>query len=126
MMMDEMVYMNELVKKEDPLTRLSQEAKERRLRNTPVLTVGKMPGIDIEELKRIMNKPIPIMVSEPFEIEHLEINSLNEELQAASRYIEENEVIHVKTKRDIPTVIEYRGRRYILDHSDTMKGGAKR
>jgi hypothetical protein len=55
-----------------------------------------------------------------------ELAIYEEELQAASRYIEENEVIHVKTKRDIPTVIEYRGRRYILDHSDTMKGGTKR
>jgi hypothetical protein len=43
------------------------------------------------------------------------------ELQAASRYIEENEVIHVKNKRDIPTVIEYKGRRYILDHADHRK-----
>jgi hypothetical protein len=44
------------------------------------------------------------------------------EIEAASRYIEENEVIHVKTKRDIPTVIEYQGRRYILDHADHRKG----
>jgi hypothetical protein len=55
-----------------------------------------------------------------------ELAMYEEELEAASRYIAENEVIHVKTKKDIPTVIEYQGRRYILDHSDTMKGGAKR
>jgi hypothetical protein len=51
-----------------------------------------------------------------------ELAIYEEELEAASRYIEENEVIHVKTKRDIPTVIEYQGRRYILDHADHRKG----
>jgi hypothetical protein len=117
MMMDEMVYLNELAKR-DPLTRLSQEEKERRIKP---LIIEKPPGISIEELKRMMNRPTPIMVSEPFEIEHLQMNSLQEELQAASRYIAENEVIHLKTKKDIPTVIEYQGRRYILDHADTRK-----
>jgi hypothetical protein len=43
------------------------------------------------------------------------------ELEAASHYIAENEVIHLKVKKDIPTVIEYKGRRYILDHADTRK-----
>jgi hypothetical protein len=71
------------------------------------------PGIDTKELKKLMERPL-ILVSQ-----------YKEELEAASRYIEENEVIHLKTKKDIPTVIEYQGRRYILDHSDTMKGGAK-
>jgi hypothetical protein len=42
-----------------------------------------------------------------------ELAIYEEELEAATRYIAENEVIHVKTKRDIPTVIEYQGRRYI-------------
>jgi hypothetical protein len=51
-----------------------------------------------------------------------ELAIYEEELQAASRYIEENEVIHLKTKKDIPTVIEYQGRRYILDHTDHRKG----
>lgn len=60
-----------------------------------------------------------------FEIPIERINEMKEEMEAASRYIAENEVIHVKTKKDIPTVIEYQGRRYILDHSDTMKGGTK-
>jgi hypothetical protein len=44
-----------------------------------------------------------------------------EELEAAARYIEENEVIHKKVKKDIPTVIEYQGRRYILDHANHYK-----
>jgi intracellular sulfur oxidation DsrE/DsrF family protein len=56
------------------------------------------------------------------EIASMFLEKVVDELQAASRYIEENEVIHVKTKRDIPTVIEYQGRRYILDHTDHRKG----
>ena len=102
----------------DPLTRLSQEAIERRLRNTPVLIAGKgkMSGINLEELKKLMNQPLKIMVSEPFEIEHLDIDYFKHELEAASNYIAENEVIHKKFKKDIPTVIEYQGRRYVLDN----------
>jgi hypothetical protein len=50
-----------------------------------------------------------------------EIIEIKEELKAASRYIAENEVIHLKTKKDIPTVIEYQGRRYILDHAENRK-----
>jgi intracellular sulfur oxidation DsrE/DsrF family protein len=56
------------------------------------------------------------------EIASMFLEKVVDELQAASRYIEENEVIHLKTKRDIPTVIEYKGRRYILDHADHRKG----
>jgi hypothetical protein len=90
MMMDEMVYLNELAKR---------------------------PKYEDDELHRLN-----------FYLNDCEAENakLEEELEAASRYIEENEVIHLKTKKDIPTVIEYQGRRYILDHSDTMKGGAKR
>jgi hypothetical protein len=105
----------------DPLARLIQAATERRLRNTPVLIADKMPGINIDELKKLMNGPMRVMVSEPFEIEHLQMDSLQEELEAASRYIAENEVIHLKVKKDIPTVIEYQGRRYILDHAENRK-----
>jgi hypothetical protein len=50
-----------------------------------------------------------------------EILKIKEELEAAARYIEENEVIHKKVKKDIPTVIEYQGRRYILDHANHYK-----
>jgi hypothetical protein len=104
MMIDEMVYMNELAK----------------ITNTKVIL--KDSGIDIEELRKTMDQPGKVIGIKSFS----DVHFLNEELEAASHYIEENEVIHVKTKRDIPTVIEYQGRRYILDHSDTMKGGAKR
>lgn len=62
------------------------------------------PGIDTKELKKLMERPL-ILVSQ-----------YKEELEAAARYIAENEVIHLKTKKDIPTVIEYQGRRYILDN----------
>jgi hypothetical protein len=44
-----------------------------------------------------------------------EILKLREELEAATKYIEEHEVIHKKFKKNIPTVIEYQGRRYVLD-----------
>jgi hypothetical protein len=30
-------------------------------------------------------------------------------------------VKHLKIKKDIPTVIEYQGRRYILDHANNRK-----
>ena len=49
------------------------------------------------------------------------IKELKEELEVAANYIQENEVVHKRHKKDIPTVIEYQGRRYILDH--THKGG---
>lgn len=45
---------------------------------------------------------------------------LKEELEVAANYIQENEVVHKKHKNNVPTVIEYQGRRYILDH--TYKG----
>jgi hypothetical protein len=44
------------------------------------------------------------------------------ELEAASAYIQEHEVIHKKLKKDIPTVIEYKGRRYVLDHDNQYRG----
>jgi hypothetical protein len=44
-----------------------------------------------------------------------EILEIKEELKAASRYIEENEVVELKHKNGRPTIIEYKGRRYILD-----------
>jgi hypothetical protein len=49
------------------------------------------------------------------------LTEMKEELEAAARYIEEHEVIHKKVKKDIPTVIEYQGRRYILDHANHYK-----
>jgi hypothetical protein len=100
MMIDEMIYMNELAKRT----------------NTKVIL--KDSGIDIEELRKVMDQPGKVIGIKSFS----DVHFLNEELEAASRYIAENEVIHVKTKRDIPTVIEYKGRRYILDHADHRKG----
>jgi hypothetical protein len=47
--------------------------------------------------------------------------ALQEDLESAATYIQENEVVHKRYKKGIPTVIEYQGRRYILDH--THKGG---
>ena len=38
------------------------------------------------------------------------------ELVAASEHIENFEVIHKKTKNDVPTVIEYQKKRYVLDY----------
>ena len=43
------------------------------------------------------------------------------ELELASNYIAENEVIHKKFKKDIPTVIEYQGRKYILEQQAVNK-----
>jgi hypothetical protein len=40
------------------------------------------------------------------------------ELAAATEYIAEYEVIHKKIKKDIPTVIEYKGKRYVLDYKE--------
>jgi hypothetical protein len=40
------------------------------------------------------------------------------ELAAAAEYIAEYEVIHKKIKKDIPTVIEYKGKRYVLDYKE--------
>lgn len=57
----------------------------------------------------------PVRIMEPLEPAIIEIDKLKEELKAATTYIEENEVIHLKTKKNIPTVINYQGRRYVLD-----------
>lgn len=43
------------------------------------------------------------------------LRQLEEDLGAATRFIAEHEVLHVKIKKDIPTVISYQGRRYVLD-----------
>jgi hypothetical protein len=34
---------------------------------------------------------------------------------------QQKEVKELKIKKDIPTVIEYQGRRYVLDHADNRK-----
>jgi hypothetical protein len=47
--------------------------------------------------------------------ESLSYNQLKQELKSATNYIEKYEVIHLKTKNDLPTVIRYQGRRYVLD-----------
>jgi hypothetical protein len=69
----------------------------------------------IDKLEAYYKKDIKTEIASMF------LEKVVDELQAASRYIEENEVIHVKTKKDIPTVIEYKDRRYILDHADHRK-----
>jgi hypothetical protein len=61
---------------------------------------------------RIALDPLTMLTQDPAIIE---IDRLNRELEAAATYIEENEVIHKKFKKNIPTVIEYQGRRYVLD-----------
>jgi hypothetical protein len=61
------------------------------------------------------------LAKRPVLVPNEKLMDLKASLEAASHYIEENEVIHVKTKRNIPTVIEYKGRRYILDHADHRK-----
>ena len=38
------------------------------------------------------------------------------ELAAAAEHIENYEVIHKKMKNDVPTVIEYQKKRYVLDY----------
>jgi hypothetical protein len=38
------------------------------------------------------------------------------ELEAATEYIGNFEVVHKRTKKDVPTVIEYQGKEYILDY----------
>ena len=38
------------------------------------------------------------------------------ELAVAAEHIENFEVIHKKTKNDVPTVIEYQKKRYVLDY----------
>jgi hypothetical protein len=53
-------------------------------------------------------------------LEH-KIKKLEEDLEAAAKYIEENEVIHKRNKNGITTVIEYQGRRYIYDHKGVIK-----
>jgi hypothetical protein len=93
MMMDEMVYMNELAKRT----------------NTKVIL--KDSGIDIEELRKAMDQPGKVIGIKSFS----DVQFLNEELEAASRYIAENEVVELKHKNGRPTIIEYKGRRYILD-----------
>lgn len=50
-----------------------------------------------------------------------DLDFLAEELEHATRYIAENEVIHKKVKKGVPTVIEYQGRRYVLDMSIPKK-----
>jgi hypothetical protein len=56
-----------------------------------------------------------LKISQPLDPAIIEIDRLNRELEAAAAYIEENEVLHKKFKKNIPTVIEYQGRRYVLD-----------
>lgn len=35
-------------------------------------------------------------------------------------------IVHIKkVKKGIPTVLQISGRRYVLDHKDTYKGGVK-
>lgn len=60
----------------------------------------------------MMNK---LKMMEPLDPAFIEIDRLNRELEAAATYIEENEVIHLKYKKNTPTVIQYQGRRYVLD-----------
>jgi hypothetical protein len=103
---------------DDPLARLIQAATERRLRNTPVL-IDKMQESN-RELKKLMNGPSALWFQNLLKLNTWK-KSVQEELEAASRYIAENEVIHLKVKKDIPTVIEYQGRRYILDHAENRK-----
>jgi hypothetical protein len=37
------------------------------------------------------------------------------------KLINKSKIKELKEKKDIPTVIEYKGRRYILDHADHRK-----
>jgi hypothetical protein len=50
-----------------------------------------------------------------------ELEELKKEIQNAPVGIivpAEPVIKHLKIKKDIPTVIEYQGRRYVLDHAD--------
>ena len=73
----------------DPLTRLSYEAIERRL-----LQIDRQfAAWQIEDMRKMLAESPPgIVVSS------------------------ENPVKVLKVKKDIPTVIEYQGRRYVLDN----------
>lgn len=51
------------------------------------------------------------------------VKQLQEDLDAAGKYIEEHEIVHKKYRRGVPTVIEYQGRRYVLDHEDHLPEG---
>lgn len=56
-----------------------------------------------------------LKMMKPIDPALIEIDRLNRELEAAATYIEEHEVVHLKTKKNIPTVIQYQGRRYVFD-----------
>jgi hypothetical protein len=72
------------------------------------------PIEDLKMWERAMEER-KLRISKPLDPAIIEIDRLNRELEAAATYIEENEVIHKKCKKNIPTVIEYQGRRYVLD-----------
>ena len=72
-----------------------------------------------EEIDTLITKwdkiPASFRIIEPLDPAFIEIDRLNRELEAASTYIEEHEVVHLKIKKNIPTVIQYQGRRYVYD-----------
>lgn len=80
-----------------------------------IITAKSFSEQEIQDMvKEYSTQPVKIMapLDDPA---FIEIDKLKEELAAATTYIEENEVIHLKTKKNIPTVIQYQGRRYVLD-----------
>ena len=79
-----------------------------------IITAKSFSEQEIQDMvKEYSTQPVKIM--EPLDPAFIEIDKLKEELKAATTYIEENEVVHLKTKKNIPTVIQYQGRRYVLD-----------
>jgi predicted choloylglycine hydrolase len=98
----------------DPLTKLSNETIERRLLNHMLLTekeqwetIRIFCSVELEKAISRYDKAAPQILDT--------FSKLKEELEAATTYIEENEVIHLKYKKNTPTVIQYQGRRYVLD-----------
>ena len=79
----------------------------------PLILSKKFTNEEVEEIRKQW-EAAPVKIN--LDAEFIEIDRLNRELEAAATYIEENEVIHLKTKKNIPTVIQYQGKRYVLDH----------
>ena len=67
-------------------------------------------------LETYLNRDVTNEIASKTLLEVLE--KQQQDLEAASKYIAENEVIHKKTKKNVPNVIEYQGRRYVLDHAN--------
>jgi hypothetical protein len=77
--------------------------------------------LDEKELKQYIRKLNLMLHSQRKNLTRAECSFLLEtirkqtiELEAATEYIGSYEVIHKKTKNGVPSVIEYQGRKYIL------------